>query len=202
MRKSEYLFFCLVMGILLFSLTGRANAGLHVKEPAKTEKIQPREYERSRWSWNKTPVEITSTGDLKWKPKSFKFKAGKSIRYIDFEKGDDGKWHHVIVEADRKAKLTAIYIDGKKAIEGALNMEESGSLSNTGHLYAGRNEEGNYFAGAIEFLRIARGTLKDSKTSIEELYDWQFDGPFLRDFRGKEQSGECCDAGAFEWKGN
>ena len=48
------------------------------------------------------------------------------------------------------------------------------------------------------FLRIARSSLAESKTSIEELYDWEFDGPFLRDFAGKEPTGKGRDAGAFE----
>ena len=43
--------------------------------------------------------------------------------------------------------------------------------------------------GTIDFLRIALGTLADAKTNIDELYAWQFDGPFLRDFAGRSPRG-------------
>jgi hypothetical protein len=49
----------------------------------------------------------------------------------------------------------------------------------------------------MEFLRIARATLAESKTSIDELYDWEFDGPFLRDFAGRTISAGR-DAGALQ----
>ena len=47
-------------------------------------------------------------------------------------------------------------------------------------------------------MRIALGTLADARTTIEELYAWQFDGPFLRDFTGREPTGARRDAGAIE----
>ena len=34
----------------------------------------------------------------------------------------------------------------------------------------------------MDFLRVSRGTLKEAETNIEELYDWEFNGPFLKDF--------------------
>jgi hypothetical protein len=37
-----------------------------------------------------------------------------------------------------------------------------------------------------------------ARTTIEELYAWQFDGPFLRDFTGRKPVGERRDAGAIE----
>ena len=37
----------------------------------------------------------------------------------------------------------------------------------------------------------------DTKTTIDELYTWQFDGPFLRDFTGRKPVGRR-DAGAIE----
>ena len=56
-------------------------------------------------------------------------------------------------------------------------------------------EVGKDFVGAIDFLRVCRSTLADSKTSIEELYAWEFDGPALRDFCGNKPTGKR-DAGA------
>jgi hypothetical protein len=57
---------------------------------------------------------------------------------------------------------------------------------------------GDGFRGMLEYLRIARSSLAESRTSIEELYDWQVDGPFLRDFAGRKPLGKSRDAGAFE----
>jgi hypothetical protein len=47
-----------------------------------------------------------------------------------------------------------------------------------------------------DFLRVCRSTLAESKTSIEELYAWEFNGPFLRDFTGKVPANGKRDAGA------
>ena len=77
------------------------------------------------------------------------------------------------------------------------NLAADASLSNTADLVVGKG-----FAGCFEYLRIARSTLADSRTSIEELYDWEFDGPFLRDFAGREVTGKRRDAGAFEFEGS
>jgi hypothetical protein len=32
---------------------------------------------------------VLPTGDLEWAPKPFEFKAGESVRYIDFDSGND-----------------------------------------------------------------------------------------------------------------
>ncbi len=108
---------------------------------------------------------------------------------------NDGKWHHVIAEADRSARLLAIYVDGR------LDARSAGvgsvSIDNTADLYVGGSPEGGHLAGAIEFMRIALGTLADAKTTIDELHAWQFDGPFLRDFTGRAPTGPR-DAGALE----
>jgi hypothetical protein len=110
----------------------------------------------------------------------------------------DGKWHHVLAEFDRAHGTGAIYTDGTRSAEGKLELPKDASLSNDGDLLVGKGPDGDFFAGSLEFLRIARTTLAESKTSIEELYDWEFDGPFLRDFAGKAPTGKCRDAGALE----
>ncbi len=112
----------------------------------------------------------------------------------------DGKWHHVIAELDRTANTGAIYTDGVRSAKGSMTLGASGCqpVSNTGDFLVGKGNDGAYFTGAIEFLRVARSTLAESKTSIEELYDWEFDGPFLRDFAGKEPGAKGRDAGAFQ----
>jgi hypothetical protein len=110
---------------------------------------------------------------------------------------NDGAWHHIIAEADRAAKRVTIYIDGKKAAEGALALEPTASLANTADFLVGKGPAGDFFAGTIDFLRVCRGTLADAKTTIEELYAWEFDGPFLKDFCGNAPTG-ARDAGALE----
>jgi hypothetical protein len=111
---------------------------------------------------------------------------------------NDGKWHHLFAEVDRGAGLARCYVDGK--LSGALVLKEIGpsSLSNTGDFYVGRGVEGEYFAGAIDFLRISRGTLADALTTIEELRTWQFNGPQFGDFTGRSPQDAGRDAGAIE----
>jgi hypothetical protein len=65
-------------------------------------------------------------------------------------------------------------------------------------MLVGKGPQGNYFNGDIDFLRLSKGTLADARTSIKELYHWELDGPFLRDFTGKLPLGKARDAGAIE----
>ena len=57
---------------------------------------------------------------------------------------------------------------------------------------------GHNLDGAIDFMRIARGTLADSKTTIAELYAWEFNGPFLYDFTGRKRPADGGEAGAID----
>jgi hypothetical protein len=109
---------------------------------------------------------------------------------------NDGRWHHVIAEADRIARTLTLYVDGRKDGVGA-GLAAEHSLENSGDLYIGGTPAGRCLQGTIDFLRIALGTLADAKTDIDELYAWQFDGPFLRDFAGRSPRGRR-DAGALE----
>ena len=113
---------------------------------------------------------------------------------------NDGKWHHLLAEVDRAAGTATIYVDGVTAASGPMPV--AGSLSNPADLLVGKGPAGGFFAGKKCFLRIARSTLAESKTTIEELYDWEFDGPFLRDFAGRPPSGKRRSAGAFEPRAN
>ncbi len=124
-------------------------------------------------------------------------KAGKAFELTADEAINDGTWHHVIAEVDRAAKTMAIYVDGKPAGQKSFSMDVDESLSNTADFLVGKSEEGSHFKGSIDFLRVCRGTLEDSKTTIEELYAWEFDGPFLYDFSGRAPIGKR-DAGALE----
>lgn len=109
---------------------------------------------------------------------------------------DDGRWHHVIAEADRDKQTLAIYVDGRMDATG--QGIGAASIANTGDLFVGGRPDGEHLNGAMEFMRIAQGTLSDAHTTIEELYAWQFDGPALRDMRGSRPKGRGRDAGAIE----
>jgi hypothetical protein len=108
----------------------------------------------------------------------------------------DGRWHHLVAEADRQSRTLALYVDGKPDATGPGIGAES--LANEGDLFVGGRPDGGHLRGALEFMRIARGTLADARTTIEELHAWQFDGPARRDMRGVPPQGRARDAGALE----
>jgi hypothetical protein len=112
---------------------------------------------------------------------------------------NDGAWHHVIAEVDRDDGVGTIYVDGVEVASDQLGLAPGASLLNTADVLVAKGADGRFFSGSIDFLRICQGTLADARTSIEELYDWEFDGPFLRDFAGSEPEGAGRDAGAFEY---
>ncbi len=112
---------------------------------------------------------------------------------------NDGNWHHLLIEANRPASSVKIYIDGTLA-NGTSNgtLPATGvSFTNTSDLLIGKNRDGNFFSGTLDFIRISKGTLADAKTTIDELYKWEFNGPFLHDIAGNEPIGKR-DAGALE----
>ena len=109
---------------------------------------------------------------------------------------NDGQWHHVVAEADRQARLVTLYLDGRKDST-AKGIGPDVSLANPSDFYVGGTPRGGHLDGTIDFLRIAQGTLADARTTIEELYQWQFNGPFLRDFCGRKPVGKR-DSGAVE----
>ncbi len=121
--------------------------------------------------------------------------SGVASELASRQRVDDGSWHHVIAEADRSAEALTLYIDGKKDASGPGIGKVS--LDNASDLFVCGTPNGRCLKGTLEFLRIALGTLRDARTDIEELYAWQFDGPFLRDFAGRTPKGKR-DAGALE----
>ena len=88
-------------------------------------------------------------------------------------------------------------IDGKQDARGP-GLGADASLANDADLYVGGTPQGHNLDGAIDFLRLARGTLADAKTTIEELYAWEFDGPFLYDFTGRKRPADGGEAGAID----
>ncbi len=105
------------------------------------------------------------------------------------------RWYHLIAEFDRPAGKLTLYLNGKAA--GVKEQVKAASLANDGDLFVGGSPQGNHLPVALDFLRIARASLAESRTSIDELYAWEFNGPFYRDFTGQAPRGER-DAGALE----
>jgi hypothetical protein len=127
---------------------------------------------------------------------------GKIFRATGALRFDPGKWHHLIVEVDRHdtEQPVRMYVDGKPVVVERGGVEEvvNAPLSNAGDFLVGSNGSEDFFAGRVGFLRLARGTLRDAHTTIKELYAWQFDGPFLRDFAGVRPPDGARDAGALQ----
>jgi hypothetical protein len=125
-------------------------------------------------------------------------KSGRESASVASRTGvNDGRWHHVVAEAERRAGSFTLYLDGKRDAAG-LGLGPDVSLANDADLYVGGTPKDGWLNGAIDFLRIARGTLADSKTTIEELYAWEFNGPFLDDFTGRRRPANGGFAGAID----
>jgi len=110
-----------------------------------------------------------------------------------------GKWVHVLVEVNRVATSVNIYKNGVLANTSSTGSFPGTSIlfTNAADLLVGKNSSNNYFEGTIDFIRLSKGNLADAKTTIEEIYKWELDGPFLYDMAGKSPMGQR-DAGALE----
>jgi hypothetical protein len=53
--------------------------------------LRPLRQSLLHYSWQQPHARVVANGpiDLVWQPQPFRFQAGKSVRYIDFEKGSD-----------------------------------------------------------------------------------------------------------------
>ncbi len=136
---------------------------------------------------------IAPAGELSFSVKG----PGISAAVETKSKVNDGQWRHAIAEADRKTRKLTIYIDGQEDAS-APGVDSSVSLANDGDLHVGGTPDGRYLDGTIDFLRVSQGTLADGDTTIQELYAWEFNGPFLRDFADRKPTGARRDAGALE----
>ncbi|MGI5869262.1 MAG: LamG domain-containing protein [Kiritimatiellia bacterium] len=126
----------------------------------------------------------------------FRVKADNEARVASPAAVADGRWHHVVAECDRAGDALRLHLDGRRVAEAPAALR--GSARHDGDLRVGRGADpATAFSGSLEFLRIALGTLADSKTTIEELFAWEFDGPFLRDFTGRK-AGPSRAAGALD----
>jgi hypothetical protein len=110
------------------------------------------------------------------------------------QKVTGSQWQHVLAEIDRASGQMAIYLNGKLAGQAQAGLSAEASLDCRADFLVGEG-----FTGAIDFLRVCRGTLADADTDIDELYEWQTNGPFRYDFFGKPPVGRR-DAGAIEYR--
>jgi hypothetical protein len=82
-------------------------------------------------------------------------------------KYSDGKWHHVVAEVNRTKGVT-LYLDGKKVSASTTGAMPTGTLVNSADFLVGGGPGRTSFAGALDFLRLSRGTLADAHTTIAE----------------------------------
>ncbi len=117
------LFFVVVIlsSILLMSAiydNGNSPASLKSKGIISATKLKPAapgKRTAKKYSWETNQAKVLETGNLEWAPKPFVFKAGKSIRYIDFENGNDNNdgtsksspWKHHPWDVNATAKSAA-----------------------------------------------------------------------------------------------
>jgi hypothetical protein len=123
--------------------------------------------------------------------------SGKEAEAAGNQALNDGEWHHLIAEVDRRAGKINLYFDGRKD-RSAPGLGGAASLYSPADLYVGGTPHGRCLPVTLEFARVSLGTLADARTTIEELYAWQFDGPHLRDFTGVKPADGKRDAGAVE----
>ena len=156
--------------------------------PGQTQATLIQKRNAAGWS-----LAVNAAGGVAWQANSGAAAATLASRTAI----NDGRWHHVIAEADRNTATLAIYIDGHRDAAGP-GLGPDLSLATEADLYVAGTPQGQCLNGAIDFLRLARGTLADAKTTIEELYAWEFDGPFLYDFTGHKRPADGGCAGALD----
>lgn len=112
---------------------------------------------------------------------------------------NDGQWRHLVAEVDRRTGRMTVYRDGKMSGGSKTELPADASLDCRADFLVGKGdgELGN-FQGVMDFMRVCQGTLADAQTTIEEVYEWQTNGPFKYDFCRNAPQGRR-DAGAIEY---
>ncbi|MFP4380288.1 MAG: hypothetical protein ACLFUS_07280, partial [Candidatus Sumerlaeia bacterium] len=93
------------------------------------------------YSWQIPQAKVQPDGDLSWAPRPFEFVAGETVRYIDYENGDDANdgaskdapWKHHPWDANATGKaagasgpITYVF-KGGVTYRGFLEADDSGS---------------------------------------------------------------------------
>ncbi len=124
---------------------------------------------------------------------------GNMLTAVTQDAINDGGWKHILAEVHREQAEVRLYVNGELMpadVEG--NGSISASLRNDSDFFVGGAPGGSFLQADLDFMRVSLGTLEAARTSIEELYAWQTNGPQFRDFSGQEPTGEGRDAGAVE----
>src|SRR5258708_5852530 len=96
------------------------------------------------YSWQQPHARVLPNGALEWAPRPFVFEHGDSVRYVDFEAGDDASngitpqtaWKHHPWDANARGEAKACkgiqtYVfKGGVVYRGALKAAESGTPGN------------------------------------------------------------------------
>ncbi len=90
------------------------------------------------YSWQEPHARVLPTGELEWAPKPFRFEPGQSVRYIDYENGDDRNpgtkdrpwkhhpWDRAATGKAREGKADTYVFKRGVIYRGALVAEDSG----------------------------------------------------------------------------
>jgi len=94
---------------------------------------------QAQFSWQEPHAKVLPQGDLKWNPKPLEFKTGDTVRYIDYENGNDNNdgtqaspWKHHPWDKSAKANaaahrgVTTYVFKRGVTYRGALTAKESG----------------------------------------------------------------------------
>ena len=132
-----------------------------------------------KYSWETQHARVLPNGDLEWAPHAFQFETGNSVRYIDFENGDDSNdgattltpWkHHPWDEAAtgnaKEGSESDTYVFKRGVVyRGHLKARESGTVETPVRLTSDP-DWGTGEAGIYGSVRIEGGWIKaDSATA-------------------------------------
>ncbi len=110
--------------------------------------------------------------------------ASAAIADLDIANGD---WHHILAELDRKSRKLNLYVDASGASITVGLPEDFGSLGNSADFLVGGGPGKAHLAASFDFLRVTAASLAESKTTVEEIHAWQFNGPHFRDFADQDR---------------
>ena len=108
---------------------------------AAANRAHPAEQRAPAYSWQEPHAKVLPTGNLEWAPRPFILEKGASVRYIDFDAGDDARdgrtqqtaWKHHPWDANAMGAAKAsncvdTYVfKGGVVYRGALKATESGA---------------------------------------------------------------------------
>ncbi len=144
--------------------------------------------------WQETQARVLATGDLEYAPKPFKFVTGDSLRYIDFEGGNDtndgsihAPWKHHPWDADATGKAKAAangvhtYVfKGGVTYRGALKIPGSAAGTSEEPVRLTRDPSWGDGPATINGAEVVTGWTKDAHPDMPDgTKVWSADVNFL-----------------------